>query len=126
MLGGYPRLVTEARMTFSMVRCRSVSDESMERKRPSARADEVSLLSLMALNVAARKPRIKHVFDRRVAGLRPAQELGDNKRVTRVDSGYLCSMAVTIINKLCRWCALRSCSSNPLRSNVRPSNTRAI
>ena len=126
MLGGYPRPVTEARMTFSMVRCRSVSDGSMERKRPSARADEVSLLSLMALNVAARKPRIKHVFDRRVAGPRPAQELGNNKRVTRVDTGYLCSMAVTTTDELCRWCGLASCSSDTLRSNVRPSNTRAI
>src|SRR5271156_702945 len=101
MLGGYPRSVTEARMTFSMVRCRSVSDESMERKRPSARADEVSLLSLMALNVAARKPRNKHVFGRGGGGPGPAQGLGKNKRGTRVDTGYLCSMAVTTTDELC-------------------------
>ena len=54
-------------MTSRMVRCRSVSDDFTECKRPAALADEVSLLSLMALNVAARDPRIKHVFDRRVA-----------------------------------------------------------
>ena len=51
MLGGYPRLVTDARMTFKMVRCRSVSDESTECNRPSEPTDElvdeVSLLSLM-------------------------------------------------------------------------------
>jgi hypothetical protein len=50
-----------------MVRCRSVSDDFTGCKDPTALADEVSLLSLMALNVTARDPRIKHVFDRRVA-----------------------------------------------------------
>jgi hypothetical protein len=54
-------------MTFRMVRCRSVSDESTECNRPPAPADGVSLLSLMAPNVAAPQPRIKHVFDWRVA-----------------------------------------------------------
>lgn len=54
-------------MTSKMVRCRSVSDDFTECKPPPAVADEVSLLSLMALNVAARDPIIKHVFDRRVA-----------------------------------------------------------
>ncbi|BBX97358.1 hypothetical protein MLAC_26520 [Mycobacterium lacus] len=75
MLGGYPRPVTEARMTFRMVRCRSVSVESTGIKRPSAasasdllRRVEVSVLSLMALNVAAAAQIIKHVFDKCVAG----------------------------------------------------------
>jgi hypothetical protein len=39
--------VTDARMTLRMVRCRSVSDESVAGNRPSGPADEVSLLSLM-------------------------------------------------------------------------------
>jgi hypothetical protein len=50
-------------MTFKMVRCRWVSDESTECSRPSAPADEVSLLSLMAMNVTPPGRRIKHVFD---------------------------------------------------------------
>jgi hypothetical protein len=40
-------------MTFKMVRCRWVSDESTECSRPSVAVAGVSLLSLMALNVAA-------------------------------------------------------------------------
>jgi hypothetical protein len=63
MLGGYPRVDTDSRMTVKMVRCRWVSDESTERNRPSEPVAEVLLLSLMALNVAAWRPRIKHVFD---------------------------------------------------------------
>ncbi|BBY21385.1 hypothetical protein MSTO_15900 [Mycobacterium stomatepiae] len=53
-------------MTFKMVRCRWVSDESTECSGPLEPVAEVSLLSLMALNVASPNPRIKHVFDWRV------------------------------------------------------------
>lgn len=67
MLGGYPRVVTDSRMTFKMVRCRWVSDESTACSRALEPVAEVSLLSLMALNVACCNPRIKHVFDWRVA-----------------------------------------------------------
>jgi hypothetical protein len=62
MLGGYPRLVTEARMTSRIVRCRSVSPESPDR---ALRADSESgvSLSLIRTNVAASGPDIKHVFE---------------------------------------------------------------
>ncbi|BCO47837.1 hypothetical protein MINTM008_37820 [Mycobacterium intracellulare] len=88
-------------MTFKMVRCRSVSAESTECSRPSAAAGpvfgEVSLLSPMALNVAAPPTRIKHVFDWRVAG-RPGPEKRrhrpNHKCVTLAETGYLCLVTV--------------------------------
>src|SRR6516225_8467290 len=52
MLGGYPRVVTEARITSKMVRCRWVS--------PGWR---LSLLSLMGANVTAPADIFKHVFE---------------------------------------------------------------
>src|ERR1700732_4809650 len=115
-------------MTLRMVRCRSVSDESTECNRPSEPA-EVSLLSLMAMNVAASRPQIKHVFDWRVAapcGRRTGLENSTNhKGVTPERIGYLCSMSAVMTDELCRWCGLAFCSCDTLRSNVRVSNTRA-
>jgi hypothetical protein len=93
-------------MTSRMVRCRSVSDDFTVCTPPPALADGVSLLSLMALNVAAHDPRIKHVFDRRVAQAWPARlrlSMGANranhKCVTRADTGYLCFMMLAVEGK---------------------------
>ncbi|BBZ74548.1 hypothetical protein MPRS_56410 [Mycobacterium paraseoulense] len=88
--------MTDARMTFKMVRCRSVSDESTACSRPPAPADEVSLLSLMALNVAPPRPRIKHVFDWRVAvadGHKIAIDIVNHKGVTLRRIGYFSRMS---------------------------------
>ena len=62
MLGGYPRLVTEARMTSRIVRWRSVSPESADRALRSGSLPGVSL-SLIWTNVAALSFDIKHVFE---------------------------------------------------------------
>ena len=62
MLGGYPRLVTEARMTSRIVRCRWVSPESPDRALRPGSASGVSL-SLIRTNVAASHLDIKHVFE---------------------------------------------------------------
>jgi len=57
------------------------------------------LLSLMALNVAARDRRIKHVFDRRVAlACRLPIQL-NHKCVTRATTGYLCLMMLDVKGK---------------------------
>src|SRR6187431_2816656 len=68
MLGGYPRLVTEARMTCRIVRCRSVSPPSGARRSwvlsgPAVVVRVSVRSSLMAPNVVAERPRIKHVFE---------------------------------------------------------------
>ena len=62
MLGGYPRLVTEARMTSRIVRCRCVSPESPDRALRSGSPPGESL-SLIRTNVARSSLDIKHVFE---------------------------------------------------------------
>src|SRR5271170_3769826 len=62
MLGGYPRLVTDARITSRMVRWRGVSVDSADREGRSDSASGVSL-SLIRPNVAAFWGDIKHVFE---------------------------------------------------------------
>src|SRR5271156_6693938 len=62
MLGGYPRLVTDARITSRMVRWRGVSVDSVAREGRSESASGVSL-SLIRPNVAAFDRYIKHVFE---------------------------------------------------------------
>src|ERR1700761_2291681 len=62
MLGGYPRLVTDARITSRMVRWRGVSVDSADRKGRSESASGVSL-SLIRPNVAPLRRDIKHVFE---------------------------------------------------------------
>ena len=87
-----------------MVRCRSVSDESTECNRPSAAPDEVLLLSLMALNVAAAGPEIKHVFDWRVeiylTRHGPAVEPPNDNGVTLRSRGYSPTMSVVATDEL--------------------------
>src|ERR1700733_9341797 len=62
MLGGYPRVVTDARITSKMVRWRGVSADSADR---GARSDSTSgvSLSLIRTNVATFCLYIKHVFE---------------------------------------------------------------
>src|SRR5581483_8374018 len=98
MLGGYPRLLTEARMTSKIVRCRSVSTESAGRALRSGPAPWVSL-SLIWTNVAALSINIKHVFE---ACRRP------------------------LSRKSCRCRALTSAACATVRSHVRKSNTLSI
>src|ERR1700743_2309266 len=62
MVGGYPRLVTDARITSRMVRWRGVSVDSVDREGRSVSASRVSL-SLIRPNVAAFRQYIKHVFE---------------------------------------------------------------
>src|SRR6202042_3172821 len=62
MLGGYPRLVTDARITSRMVRWRGVRVDSVDREGRSESASRVSL-SLIRPNVAAFRQDIKHVFE---------------------------------------------------------------
>src|SRR3984885_5419828 len=62
MLGGYPRLVTDARIPSRMVRWRGVRVDSVDREGRSESASRVSL-SLIWPNVAAFRPDIKHVFE---------------------------------------------------------------
>src|SRR5689334_19658430 len=56
MLGGYPRVFTEARITSRMVRCRGVSTACWAGR-------EVSLLSLMPPNVTPGADNFKHLFE---------------------------------------------------------------
>src|ERR1700744_4917050 len=98
---------------------------------PAGRAGGRSVVAVAhGTNVAARRPRIKHVFDSRGATRISAWEASRNstnyKGVTLRKTGYLCRMSVVATDELCRWCALAFCSSDTLRSNVRVSNTRAI
>jgi hypothetical protein len=62
MLGGYPRLLTDARMTSKIVRCRGVSTESADREERSGSASGVSL-SVIRANVVVFRRDFKHVFD---------------------------------------------------------------
>src|ERR1700733_14580361 len=62
MLGRYPRLVTDARITSRMVRWRGVRVDSVDREGRSESASRVSL-SLIRPNVAAFRQDIKHVFE---------------------------------------------------------------
>src|ERR1700735_4095893 len=62
MLGGCPRLVTDARITSRMVRWRGVRVDSVDRAGRSESASRVSL-SLIWPNVAAFRQDIKHVFE---------------------------------------------------------------
>jgi hypothetical protein len=62
MLGGYPRLVTDARITSRMVRWRGVRTDSAGREGRSESAALVSL-SLIRPNVAAFGLDFKHVFE---------------------------------------------------------------
>src|SRR6201996_5616711 len=77
MLGGYPRLVTDARITSRMVRCRGVSVDSADREGRSESASGV-LLSLIWPNVAGFRQDIKHVFEvcRVLLVRRPAKAVG--------------------------------------------------
>jgi hypothetical protein len=62
MLGGYPRLLTDARMTSKIVRCRGVSTESADREGRSGPALGLSL-SIIRGNVVVFSRDFKHVFD---------------------------------------------------------------
>src|SRR6201994_7159 len=77
MLGGYPRLVTDARITSRMVRWRGVSVDSADREGRSESASGVSL-SLIWPNVAGFRQDIKHVFEvcRVLLVRRPAKAVG--------------------------------------------------
>src|SRR6516225_4802297 len=101
MLGGYPRLVTEARMTSRIVRCRCVSPESPDRALRSGSPPGESL-SLIRTNVARSSLDIKHVFEacRHFYPRRGAES--------------------------CRWGGLSSAACATVRSHVRNSNTLSI
>src|SRR3984957_17220714 len=62
MLGGYPRLVTDARITSGMVRWRGVRVDSVDREGRSGSAPRVSL-SLIGPHVARFGQDMKHVFE---------------------------------------------------------------
>ena len=58
-------MVTDARITSRILRCRSVSDEPAPCRLPDVRSvpSGVSVLSVMALNVVRIDRLIKHVFE---------------------------------------------------------------